>query len=88
MKVYKTKSASDAIELYIKSLEKKARALAYFEKLKELESQRIVLEAGVGGEQTMAGKAVTFLRDPFGFRNTGAKIEEKTGSNCSLPMLR
>jgi hypothetical protein len=85
----KTKLASDAIELYIKSLEKKARALAYFEKLKELESQRIDLEAGVGGEQTMAGKAVTFLRDPFGFRNTGAKIEGKNrqqllASNASL----
>jgi len=75
--------------LYIKSLEKKARALAYFEKLKELESQRIDLEAGVGGEQTIAGKAVTFLRDPFGFRNTGAKIEGKNrqqllASNTSL----
>jgi len=85
----KTKSASEAIELYIKSLEKKARALAYFKKLKELESQRIDLEAGVGGEQTIAGKAVTFLRDPFGFRNTGAKIEGKNrqqllASNASL----
>lgn len=85
----KTKSATEAVELYIKSLEKKARALAYFEKLEELESERVELEAGVGGEQTIAGKAITFLRDPFGSRNTGAKMEGKNRqqllpSNASL----
>lgn len=60
-----TKEATTAIKEYISSIERKAKAQAAFEKLKELEKEKIELESGVGGEPGIGTKAWNYISRPF-----------------------
>lgn len=83
-----TATATTAIDKYIESLMKKARAQAAFEALKKNESERLDLESGIGGDPGFwrtSWNLTKSITNPFGYqglqaKSAGANRQERLGT--------
>src|SRR5665647_421492 len=72
-----TETATTAVNKYIDSLGRKARAQAGLEKLTELEKEKISLEAGIGGEPGIGTKVLHAVSRPFLYNKLNASSKQE-----------